>query len=102
MSGNTVNELQEKIRFYETVPDNIQNGVIITDPDGKIIYFSKSYGNFLGDDPGEMFGKNCPETVEIHECILSPKQGSLRSTVPIELRDRIWWSSVSQTKLMER
>jgi PAS domain S-box-containing protein len=64
MNSNDLNELQEKIRFYETVLDNIQNGVMITDPDGKIIFFSKSYGNFLGVDPGEMFGKNCTETVE--------------------------------------
>ena len=39
MAGNNVNELQEKIHFYETILDNIHNGVMITDPDGKIIFF---------------------------------------------------------------
>ena len=33
MSSDEVNELQEKIRFYETILDNIYNGVMITDPD---------------------------------------------------------------------
>lgn len=56
--------LQEKIRFYETIFDNIYNGVMITDPDGKIIFFSKTYGNFLGIDPKEAIGKHCTEVVE--------------------------------------
>jgi len=56
--------LQEKIRFYEAVLDNIYNGVMITDPEGKIIFFSKTYGNFLGIDPKEVIGKHCTEVVE--------------------------------------
>jgi PAS domain S-box-containing protein len=64
MSGNTVNELHEKIRFYETILDNIYNGVMITDPAGKIIFFSKTYGNFLGIDPKETIGKHCTEMIE--------------------------------------
>ncbi|HSB05858.1 MAG TPA: sigma 54-interacting transcriptional regulator, partial [Thermodesulfobacteriota bacterium] len=56
--------LQEKIRFYEAVLDNIYNGVMITDPEGKIIFFSKTYGNFLGIDPKEVIGKRCTEVVE--------------------------------------
>lgn len=64
MNSDGLNEFQKKIRFYETVLDNIQNGVMITDPDGKIIFFSKSYGNFLGVNPDEMIGKNCTEAVE--------------------------------------
>ncbi len=56
MSSDEVNELQEKIRFYETILDNIYNGVMITDPDGKVIFFSKNYGNFLGIDPKGTIG----------------------------------------------
>jgi transcriptional regulator with PAS, ATPase and Fis domain len=40
MSSNEVNVLQEKIHFYETILDNIYNGVMITDPYGKVIFFS--------------------------------------------------------------
>jgi len=64
MSSDEVNELQEKIRFYETILDNIYNGVMITDPDGKVIFFSKNYGNFLGIDPKGTIGKNCTEVIE--------------------------------------
>jgi PAS domain S-box-containing protein len=56
--------LEDKIRFYETVLDHIQNGIVITDHAGKIIFFSKTYGNFLGINPEEAVGKNCSEVVE--------------------------------------
>jgi len=64
MAGNDMNELNEKIRFYEAILDNIYNGVMITDPAGKIIFFSKTYGNFLGIDPKETIGKHCTEMIE--------------------------------------
>jgi PAS domain S-box-containing protein len=57
-------ELHEKIRFYEAILDNIYNGVMITDPDGKIIFFSRTYGNFLGIDPQKALGKHCTEVIE--------------------------------------
>ena len=64
MEPKEIDALREKSRFYETVLDNIYNGVIITDPEGKIIFFSKTYGNFLGIDPKETIGKHCTEVVE--------------------------------------
>jgi PAS domain S-box-containing protein len=64
MDFDNMNELQEKIYFYETILDNIYNGVMITDPEGKIIFFSKTYGNFLGIDPKETIGKHCTEMIE--------------------------------------
>ena len=75
MAENELSEFQEKIRFYETVLDNIHNGVMITDPDGKIIFFSKTYGNFLGIDPKEMLGKYCTEVVENTRMHLVAKTG---------------------------
>jgi PAS domain S-box-containing protein len=64
MAGNDMSELQEKILFYETILDNIYNGVMITDPNGKIIFFSKTYGNFLGIKPKEAIGRNCTDVIE--------------------------------------
>jgi len=64
MESKDLNELKEKIRFYETILDNIYNGVMITDPEGKIIFFSKTYGNFLGIDPQGTVGKNCIDVIE--------------------------------------
>lgn len=64
MQPKDLHDLQQKIRFYETIIDNIHNGVMITDPEGKIIFFSKTYGNFLGIDPKETIGKHCTEVIE--------------------------------------
>jgi PAS domain S-box-containing protein len=64
MESKNLNELQEKIQFYEAILDNIHNGVMITDPEGKIIFFSKTYGNFLGIDPKEAIGRNCTDVIE--------------------------------------
>jgi PAS domain S-box-containing protein len=52
------------IHFYQMILDNIQNGIIITDPDGKIIFFSKTYGDFLGVNPHDVIGKHCLEVIE--------------------------------------
>ncbi|MCX8118956.1 MAG: sigma 54-interacting transcriptional regulator [Desulfobacterota bacterium] len=59
-----IQELIRKVRFYETILDNIHNGVMITDKEGKIIFFSKTYGNFLGVDPKKMVGRHCTEVLE--------------------------------------
>ena len=64
MDNRETEALRDKIRFYEAVLDNIYNGVMITDPKGNVIFFSKTYGNFLGIDPKEVIGKHCTEVVE--------------------------------------
>lgn len=37
-SSKTIQDLEQKLEFYELVLDNIRNGVMITDPEGKIIF----------------------------------------------------------------
>lgn len=64
METKEVEELRKKINFYETILDHIHNGVVITDQKGKIIFFSKTYGDFLGIDPKQAIGKRCLEVVE--------------------------------------
>jgi transcriptional regulator with PAS, ATPase and Fis domain len=67
---------QEKIQFYEKVLDNIYNGVMITDTDGKIIFFSKTYGKFLDIDPRQVIGKHCLEVVENSRMDIVAKTGT--------------------------
>ncbi len=57
-------ELEKKVKFYEIILNNIHNGVMITDQAGKVIFFSKTYSNFLGLSPEEVLGKHCTETIE--------------------------------------
>lgn len=76
MDRKKKDELQEKIQFYEKVLDNIHNGVMITDTDGKIIFFSKTYGKFLGIDPPQVIGKHCLEVVENSRMDIVAKTGT--------------------------
>lgn len=67
--------LEEKIEFLELVIDNIYNGVVITDPNGKIIYFNKPYGEFLGVNPELQIGKDVREVIENTRMHLVAKTG---------------------------
>ncbi len=88
METKSVNGLQEKIRFYETILDNIQNGVMIIDPDGKIIFFSKTYGNFLGVDPDKMVGKHCTDVLENTRMHIVAKTGIPEINQPHRIKDQ--------------
>ncbi len=57
-------ELLYKIHLYEAVLNNITSGVLITDPEGYVIFFSESYGKFLGVDPKAQIGKHTTEVIE--------------------------------------
>src|SRR3990172_12296579 len=52
------------IQLYRAILDNMHNGVMVTDPGGKIIFFSQTYGKFLGINPEDVIGKHCREVVE--------------------------------------
>ena len=64
MNSKMFNSLQEKTSLYEAVLNNILNGILITDPEGYVIFFSDTYGKFLGMDPKEKIGKHCTEVIE--------------------------------------
>ncbi len=59
-----IEELEKKLRFYEIILNSIHHGVMITDQAGKVIFFSKTYSNFLGLSPEEVLGRHCTETIE--------------------------------------
>jgi len=64
MDSRVFNSLQEKVSLYEAVLNNILNGILITDPEGYVIFFSDTYGKFLGMDPQEKIGKHCTKVIE--------------------------------------
>jgi PAS domain S-box-containing protein len=88
MESTNFNELQKKIEFYETILDNIHNGVMITDPHGKVIFFSKTYGNFLGVDPDQMVGKHCTEVLENTRMHIVAQTGIPEINQPHRIRDQ--------------
>jgi len=67
--------LEKKVQFYETVLNNMLNGVIITDLEGKVIFFSESYGRFLGKDPKAQIGLHTTEVVENSRMHIVAKTG---------------------------
>jgi len=67
--------LQEKVIFYEAILNNILNGVLITDPEGKVIFFSEAYGKFLGLDPETQIGRHTSEVVENSRMHIVAKTG---------------------------
>jgi PAS domain S-box-containing protein len=50
--------------FYELILDSIYNGVLITDPDGVVLFMNKPYGEFLGLEPKEQVGRHCTEVLD--------------------------------------
>ncbi len=88
METKNLDDPLEKIRFYEAILDNIHNGVMITDPDGKIIFFSKTYGNFLGVDPEKMVGKHCTEVLENTRMHIVAKTGIPEINQPHRIKDQ--------------
>ncbi len=64
MENSENRELLEKVRLYEAVLHNILNGVLITDPEGYVIFFSETYGTFLNMNPTEQIGGHCTNVIE--------------------------------------
>jgi transcriptional regulator with PAS, ATPase and Fis domain len=64
MDAKKFADLQKRTLFYETILDSIRNGLMITDRQGKVIFFSKAYGEFLGVKPEDVLGKHCTDVVE--------------------------------------
>ncbi len=88
MEAKNFNDLEVKVRFYETILDNIHNGVMITDREGKIIFFSKTYGHFLGVDPNQMVGKHCTEVLENTRMHIVAKTGVPEINQPHRIKDQ--------------
>jgi len=57
-------ELKEQNRLYQAILNNILSGVVVTDPEGYIIFFSETYGRFLNMNPKEQIGKHTTEVIE--------------------------------------
>jgi len=82
------NEILRKIHLYEAVLNNILSGVLITDPDGYIIFFSETYGKFLGMDPKAQIGKHTTEVIENSRMHIVAKTGIPEINHPHQIMGR--------------
>jgi transcriptional regulator with PAS, ATPase and Fis domain len=76
MESDAVKELQKRIRLYESVLNNLLSGILITDREGYVLFFSEAYGKFLGMNPEEKIGKHCTEVIENTRMHIVAKTGS--------------------------
>jgi len=83
-----VKQLLEKIQLYEGVLNNILSGVLITDPDGYIIFFSETYGKFLGMDPKAQIGKHTTDVIENSRMHIVAKTGIPEINHPHQIMGR--------------
>jgi PAS domain S-box-containing protein len=88
MDPEEIRKLKEKVHFYETILDHVQNGVMITDEKGKIVFFSKTYGHFLGIDPRGAVGRPCLEVVENSRMHIVAETGVAEINHPHRIMDQ--------------
>lgn len=63
-SSLSVEALVQKVALYESILGSIQNGVIITDAAGHIVYMNQPYGDFVGIEPDLQIGKHVTDVIE--------------------------------------
>ncbi|MBU2467187.1 MAG: PAS domain-containing protein, partial [Proteobacteria bacterium] len=59
-----ISELEEDLAMSDLVFDHIQNGALVTDPDGIILRFNRPYAEFLGMTPNQLVGRNVVDMVD--------------------------------------
>ena len=64
------------------------SGVLITDPDGYIVFFSESYGKFLGMDPKAQIGRHTTEVIENSRMHIVAKTGIPEINHPHQIMGR--------------
>jgi len=88
VSNDKINHLKEKIRLYEAVLNSILTGVIITDSEGYVIFFSETYGKFLDVDPKAQIGKYCTEAVKNSRMAIVAKTGIAETFQPHQIMNQ--------------
>ncbi len=64
MGNDEHSALKQKLKLLEAVLNNIRSGAVITNPEGKVTFFSESYGTFLKKDPSEQIGRHVKDVIE--------------------------------------
>ncbi|MDX2454693.1 sigma-54 interaction domain-containing protein [Desulfosarcina sp.] len=63
-SSDQAGDLKRQVDMFLRIFDSTENGIIITDPDGYILYLNASYGQFLEVDSDAQVGRHCSEVVD--------------------------------------
>ncbi|KJS31858.1 MAG: hypothetical protein VR64_10020 [Desulfatitalea sp. BRH_c12] len=55
--------------------NHFPNGVMITDPEGRVVFMNQPYGRFLGLDPGAQVGRQSTQVIETSRMHIVAKTG---------------------------
>ena len=76
-----------RLDFFQRVLDNLQIGVIITDPAGYIIYINNTYARFLDIDPRAEIGKHATDVVANTRLHIVAKTGQMEINYPHQFKE---------------
>ena len=86
MENLEIDELKKKVQLYETILNNVSSGILITDPEGYVVFFSEAYGRFLNKDPKRQIGKYTTEAVENSRMHIVAKTGIAEINSPQRIK----------------
>ena len=76
-----------RLDFFKRIVDNLQVGVIITDPVGRIIYINDTYARFLDIDPRVEVGKHATEVVANSRLHIVARTGQMEINYPHQFKE---------------
>jgi transcriptional regulator with PAS, ATPase and Fis domain len=88
MNLNDLKDNENKLRLYEATLNILLSGLIITDPEGYVLFFSEAYGKYLGKDPREVIGRHCTEVIENTRMHIVAKTGATEVDQPQAIKGR--------------
>ena len=57
-------ETSRRLKLANLIFDHIENGAVVTDKEGNIVYFNRPYARFLGLEAEQVIGKHVTEVLE--------------------------------------
>ncbi len=64
LMGLKTEDLKHQVDLFLRIFDSTENGIVITDPDGCILYLNNSYCQLLEVDPDAQVGRHCTEVID--------------------------------------
>jgi transcriptional regulator with PAS, ATPase and Fis domain len=78
--------LRDQVEMYKRILDTVRNGIVVTDPDGMVVFFNKPYGEFLGINPDDALGKHVTKVIENTRMHIVAKTGASEINVAQRIR----------------
>jgi PAS domain S-box-containing protein len=78
--------LRDQVDMYKRILDTVRNGIVVTDPEGIVVFFNKPYGEFLGINPDEALGKHVTKVIENTRMHIIAKTGTSEINVTQRIR----------------